>query len=149
MGTGRRGRSPPNRKETCHLAGDRTKASPLYFDRARAAGARDLVLVEGVADAILLQASGDARVIACAGANLSGEQVKTLVRHKIASVTICLDPDGAGDRGTLACIRSLQDAGIRAFVAPRLPDRLDPDEFLLRNGMEAWRKHIQCPAIRM
>ena len=94
-------------------------------------------------DAILLQASGDTRVIACAAAQLSGEQVKTLVRHKVASVIICLDPDGAGDGGTLACIRSLQDAGIRAFVAPRLSDGLDPDEFLRRNGMQAWRKHIQ------
>jgi replicative DNA helicase len=90
-----------------------------------------------------LQAFGETRVVACVGAQLSGEQVKTLIRYRVASVTICLDPDGAGDRGTLACIRRLHDAGIRALVAPRLPDGVDPDEFLLRYGVEAWREHIR------
>lgn len=137
------GDPPQGRPKTIALPGENTKASPLYFDRARGAGKKDVVLVEGVLDAALLQALGDQRVVACVAAQLSGEQVKTLVRYRVSSVTIALDPDGGGERGTLSCIRSLRYAGIPAFVAPRLPDGLDPDEFVLRDGMEAWKKHIE------
>jgi DNA primase catalytic core len=134
---------PPDRPKTIALPGEGTKRSPLYFDRARAAGVSEVVLVEGVFDAALLQARGDARVVASVGAEASKLQVETLVRSRVKTVFICGDPDGGGDNGTLANIRNLSKAGLSCYVVPRLPDGLDPDEFLLRDGMEAWRERVR------
>jgi DNA primase catalytic core len=134
--------APDGRPKTLSLPGQGSKASPLYFDRARRAGHKDLVLVEGLVDAALLQAKGESNVIACMGASFSGSQLETLGRSNVRSVRICLDPDGAGETGTLACIRGLDEKGIGAYVAPVLPEGKDPDEYVLSRGLDAWRHHI-------
>jgi hypothetical protein len=117
-----------------------SKYVPYCFDRAKEQ--KNLVLVESVTDAALAQVRGDKRVFACVAAQLSEGQVKTLKRHGVKSVTICLDPDSAGDRGIESCCRQLSEAGIKALVAPRLPDGQDPDEFIQQHGVDAWREHI-------
>lgn len=122
-----------------------TKESPLYFDRVLKARHTDVVLVEGVTDAALAQSYGDTKVIACVAASLSKEQVQTLSRYRIERVNICLDPDLAGDKGIISCIKSLQAAGITPYVAPCLPKDSDgdgdPDRFIIKYGIEAWKHH--------
>lgn len=133
---------PGDRPKTIALPGEGSKSSPLYFDRARTAGLSEVILVEGVFDAALLQARGDHRVVASVAATASKLQVDTLVREKVRTVYICGDPDKGGDTGTLSNIKNLEAAGISTYVVPRLPDRLDPDQFLLRDGMDAWRERV-------
>ena len=132
----------PKDEEGAWLA---TKESPLYFDKALAAGHKEVVVVEGVTDAAVAQALGDTRVVACVAASLSGEQVQSLRRSGIEKVIICLDPDSAGDKGIESCIKSLMLAGIAPYVAPRLPvgedGDGDPDKFIIRNGIDAWLQH--------
>lgn len=130
---------PEGTPKTIALPGEGTKRSPLYFDRARAAHQKDLVLVEGVFDAALLQVKGDTRAVASVAAQLNENQVETLRRNHVRSVFICGDPDGGGDRGTLANVAALEKAGIKAYVVPRLPDGKDPDEFVQANGIDAWK----------
>ncbi|MCC5610562.1 toprim domain-containing protein [Nostoc sp. CHAB 5834] len=133
---------PEGKPKTIALKGEGTKQSPLYFDKALQAGHKHIVLVEGVIDAALLQAKGDTRVSAYVGASCSELQIKTLVQRRIESVILCGDPDAGGDNGTLSNIKRIMAAGIDVYVAPKLPDGLDPDEFVNKVGMEGWKAHI-------
>jgi DNA primase len=137
-----RKRPPEGLPKTTALPGEGTKRVPLYFDRARRAGHQHLTLVEGVLDAALLQTRGETQAVACVGAQLSDGQIQTLRRHRVQSLTICLDPDPGGANGVLSCLKRLEGTGITGYVAGTLPDGQDPDEFVVANGIEAWRKHL-------
>jgi hypothetical protein len=100
------------------------------------------VAVEGTTDAGIAQVRGDTRVMALVGALFSDQQIKTLQRHKIESVVIALDPDKAGDVNIARNVERLLKAGIDAFVAPRLPDGVDPDEFIKEKGIAEWKRLI-------
>lgn len=132
----------PQCPKTAALPGPGTKSVPLFFDRALAAGHREIIIVEGVFDALLLQARGDSRVVASVAAQLNGEQVKALVRARISRAYVCGDPDRGGDAGTRNNVKALNEAGISALIVPRLPDGMDADEFLLARGIEAWRDWV-------
>jgi len=127
--------------KTLALPGAGTKASPLYLDRALRAGARDLVAVEGVLDAAVLQVLGEERAVAYVAAQFGFDQVKTLARRNIRSVVVIPDPDSGGEKGGAACVKSLADNDIEAFVAT-IPEAMDPDEFILKHGLDAWRELV-------
>src|SRR5262249_36171150 len=90
--------------------------------------------------------SAGTRVVTCVAGTLSRQQIETLARCRIDSVTICLDPDRAGDNNIAGCAQHLIDAGIPAYIAARLPDRVDPDEYICTRGIGAWNHHVSAPA---
>jgi predicted P-loop ATPase len=136
------GSPPEGRPKTMALPGEGTKGAPLYLDRALRGGHREVVAVEGIMDALLLQARGETRAVAYVAAQFSTTQIETLVRHRVERVILCGDPDGGGDKGTLNNVEHLEAAGISTLVMERLPDGLDPDELLLRDGIDAWRDRV-------
>lgn len=137
------GDPPKEKPKTIALPGEGTKGSPLYFDRARKAGVSEVVVVEGVLDAAVLQVRGDHRVVASVAARLSDLQIEALRRFKVKRVFICGDPDGGGDKGNADNVKALTAVGLEAFVVPRLPPKQDPDDYVNKNGLDAWRDLVK------
>ena len=134
---------PPERKpKTIALPGKSTKRSPLYLDRALINRHYECVFVEGVNDAALAQSLGLTNVCAYVAASCSDEQIETLVRKGIKKVILCGDPDTAGVNGTVSNLNRMIQVGISVYIAPKLPNNLDPDEFILKYGVKAWQEHI-------
>lgn len=135
------GDPPSDTKKLFGLAGY-SVPGPLYLDRVKAARSADLVLVEGVLDAAVAQAHGDRRVVALGGVGLTDAALAALKAAKPKRVFVALDPDRAGDTAKANVAAKLIRAGLAVLVAPRLPDGLDPDEFILRDGIDGWRRWV-------
>ncbi|ACK73704.1 phage/plasmid primase, P4 family (plasmid) [Gloeothece citriformis PCC 7424] len=135
--------APEGRPKTLALPGISTKRAPLYLDRAIASNHREVIFVEGVFDALLLQALGETRAVSGVAASFSNEQIECLKRNRIEKVYHLGDPDGGGIGGTNSNLMRLTRSGISVYVPPTLPDVLDPDEFVLRKGITALKQLLE------
>jgi putative DNA primase/helicase len=133
---------PDGQPKTLALPGGSTKRSPLYLDRALDKGHKELIFVEGVNDAALLQALGETRAVSGVAASFSNEQIETLKRHRIEKIYHLGDPDGGGIGGTNSNLMRLMRSGITVYVPPTLPDGLDPDEYVIQYGIDAFKELI-------
>lgn len=133
---------PEGLPKTLALPGQGTKQSPLYFDRVLKHRHKEIIFVEGVNDAAVLQSKGETRVCSGVAASFSREQIETLKRHGVQKVYHLGDPDGGGIGGTNSNLNNLTKAGITVYVPPELPEGLDPDEFVVKYGIETFKAHI-------
>jgi DNA primase len=109
----------------------------LHRARRQIAKTDHSILVEGYMDAIGLHGGGIQEAVATCGTALAPEQVRALRRFS-EQVVINLDPDPAGEAATERMIHVLIEEGARVRVL-ELPDGLDPDEFVLQHGPDAYR----------
>lgn len=125
-----------------YLAGARRPAVPYGLDKVMLQPRRNLeplVLVEGVLDLHHLHARGFERVAALGGTTTPPALFERLTRLEFESVTLALDADQAGEKGTLAAI----DAACRSRSSPalgvvRLAAASDPDQLLRQSGIDEW-----------
>jgi DNA primase len=99
-----------------------------------------IVLVEGYLDFILPYQEGLGNIVASSGTALTVEQARLLKRYT-SNVVVVFDGDTAGE---LAALRSL-DIFLEEQMQVRvvsLPAGLDPDSFVRKNGMAAFREKI-------
>ncbi len=101
-----------------------------------------VVLVEGYMDVVSLTQFGVPGVCATLGTALTPEQARLLKRFA-PKVYLGYDGDSAGQHAILRGLDILRAEGIPARVLD-FPDRLDPDEFIRRDGLEGFS---QLPAI--
>jgi putative DNA primase/helicase len=133
---------PSGQPKTLALPGSSTKRSPLYLDRALRDSHKELIFVEGVNDAAILQALGETRVVSGVAASFSNEQIETLKRYRIQKIYHLGDPDGGGIGGTNSNLMRLMREGISVYVPPTLPDSEDPDEYVIKYGIDAFKELI-------
>lgn len=57
------------------------------------------------------------------------------------NVILCFDGDAAGEKATISAIELLEDTGVNIKIV-RLPDNLDPDEYILKNGKDSFLAQI-------
>ena len=101
-----------------------------------------VVLVEGYMDVVSLTKFGVPGVCATLGTALTPEQARLLKRFA-PKVYLGYDGDSAGQNAILRGLDILQAEDIPARVLD-FPDKLDPDEFIRRDGIEGFNN---LPAI--
>lgn len=102
-----------------------------------------LILVEGNMDAIRLYSSGIKNAVALQGTSLTPDHIKLIQKLRVP-VVLMLDNDTAGENATLLNGGLLDQAGIKVEVV-RLSGEKDPDEYILKNGVEAMEENLSHP----
>jgi len=114
----------------------------LYQARQALRTADRAVLVEGNFDVLSLHARGLKNVVAPLGTAFTVEQARAL-RRFTTNLTLLFDPDEAGRRAVRAARDVCREAGLMAQVAT-LPNQMDPDELVRREGAEKARAVIDA-----
>lgn len=124
------------------------KSSVLYnLHRAKIDARKNnrMILVEGYMDVIGVYAAGIHEVVASSGTSLGIDQVRAIKRQisqqqaAAGKILLNFDPDPAGARSTEKYISTLLAEGLNVRVL-EIPGGLDPDEYIQRNGADAYRK---------
>lgn len=113
-----------------------------------------VVVVEGVLDALALAAAAartgqTASFAPCTanGVTVSDAQAAAVTQLHQGSIVLALDGDQAGAQGTLRWLAALAFEHHRAPAVTRLPDGLDPADWLIRSGdagLDAFRPAGTC-----
>ena len=123
------------------------KGEHLYgLDVAREAIRREgfAVVVEGYMDAAAVLQAGVENVVATLGTSFTAAQARLLARST-RRVVVSYDGDVAGSSAAAKSIDLLLGSGFEVRVLA-LPDGLDPDDLIRRDGAEAYRRQVlQAP----
>jgi DNA primase len=96
-----------------------------------------MILVEGNMDVISLHQAGFKNVVAPLGTALTEEQIKLLAKLT-KEIVLLFDADVAGQKATEKVINLFKGSGLSVCVV-ELPNTKDPDEFIKKNGAEAFK----------
>lgn len=98
-----------------------------------------ILLVEGQVDVISLHQAGFPTAVATLGTALTPLHAKELSRYS-QNIVVCFDGDGAGKKATLRSLEILKDSFYIKVVT--IPNGQDPDDYIKKNGSEAFQQLI-------
>ena len=104
-------------------------------------GLSEIIMVEGHMDVVSLVQAGFNNVVASMGTALTKDQARILKRYS-DKVLISYDGDFAGQKAAIRGLEILQSEGLDVKVVA-LPDGLDPDDVIKKQGKEAYEKLLK------
>jgi len=113
----------------------------LNFSKDAIRSAGEAILVEGYTDFLSLYRAGFKNAVASLGTALTPHQV-ALVQRFAPRLTVCYDGDAAGRTAALRAAPICFEKGLETRVLV-LPDNLDPDAYLEKNGPEPFRALLE------
>lgn len=99
------------------------------------------LVVEGYMDAISVYAAGVHNVVASLGTAFTQEQCRHIMRYG-AELYFCYDSNAAGQNATVRGLSIARSTGAKVKVVS-IPDGKDPDEFIRKHGVEAFRELLK------
>lgn len=102
---------------------------------------KQAILFEGFFDVISAHQNGVKNGIATMGTSLTIEQIR-LIKNLTNNVLVAFDGDNAGINATLKITPGLLQNKMLVEVL-KLPDKVDPDDYIKNNGGEAFLKLIE------
>lgn len=120
------------------------KSQSLYglFQAQKNIRAEDrCIIVEGYMDCLALHQAGIPYAVATLGTALSMDQAQ-LLKRLTKNIYILFDGDAAGQQAQVKLMEAFLSIGIvvRGIV---LPDGLDPDDYIQKNGSDALQKQLE------
>lgn len=100
-----------------------------------------LIVVEGYMDVIALYQRGVKNTVAALGTAFTPHHAKLLSRY-VDEIVLCFDGDQAGENATNKAIAILKKSPLKIKVV-RLNAEDDPDSYIRRNGVDAFRQQVQ------
>ena len=100
-----------------------------------------VIIMEGFMDVIRASTVGINNCVATMGTAFTKEQAN-IIRKMTDNVILCFDGDKAGEDATISAINVLEEIGINPKII-RLENDLDPDEYIIKNGKEAFISKIE------
>lgn len=95
-----------------------------------------IIIMEGQMDVIRASTVGINNCIATMGTALTNDH-KLVLKNMAKNIILCFDGDSAGEKATNNAIELLENTGVNLKVV-RLPNKMDPDEYILKEGKDSF-----------
>ena len=102
-----------------------------------------IIVMEGFMDVIRASTIGLNNCVATMGTAFT-KQHANLLKKMTDNIILCFDGDSAGQEATTSAINVLKEVGINPQVIS-LEENLDPDEYILKYGEEAFKNKVNNP----
>lgn len=93
-----------------------------------------LHIVEGYLDAVYMTQCGIKNVAAIGATVLTEDHVDMLDRHGVKRISLCLDADDGGEKGTVIAIKRISPYKKFNMTIVELPSGYDPDSYIREKG---------------
>ena len=102
---------------------------------------KSIIIVEGFMDVIRLNSVGIENVVATMGTAVTKMQA-SLIEKLAPNIILMFDGDEAGNKATQSYLENYNNSNVQIV---RLEDNLDPDEYILKNGVDKMKYHLSHP----